>query len=291
MVTGKIIPFLFLFSFCISKANGAECTDKEKRNNEINSHILYDLNRVTKIPKTVDISTESEDGYIQEKANARFSRCGELLSGSVIQEKRFSSANGVLMSVLTYSLDQQEVGWNYRQDFKMVNTESATQQQKRVFEQHTDGVFLLNKNGVISKSSDHSEIKTDTVQNVGIADTVFILDSNQRLVNTTRTSSIRYDNAQTIYVYDDMGRLKTKRSATEVSEYTYDELGREKSLLSTKTYFTIEKTLTTCKTWDPNGQCILAEQLIKITIPGIGEAKDKTEEHTATVKSNYDYWD
>lgn len=136
-----------------------------------------------------------------------------------------------------------------------------------------------------------SEIQTGTVQNVGIADTVFTLDSIQRLRNATRTSNIRYDNAKTVYEYDDMGRLKTKRSATEVSEYTYDELGREKSLLSTKTYFTIEKTLTTCKTWDPNGQCILAEQLIKITVPGIGEAKDKTDEHTATIKSNYEYWD
>lgn len=113
-----------------------------------------------------------------------------------------------MTSTFKYSLDQQDDGWDYRQNFEMVATENTTQQQKRLFKQHIDGVFLLNQNGVISKSSGHSEINTGTVQNVGIANTVFTLDSNQRLTNATHTSSIRYDNAKTIYEYDDMGRLK-----------------------------------------------------------------------------------
>lgn len=65
----------------------------------------------------------------------------------------------------------------------MVDNENTIQQHKRVFEQHIDGVFLLNQNGVISKSSDHSEMKTIFLQHVGIADTLFTLDSNRRLTN------------------------------------------------------------------------------------------------------------
>lgn len=75
---------------------------------------------------------------------------------------------------------------------------------------------------------------TGTVKNTGIADTFFTMDNNEQLADVTRTSNIRYDNSKTYYEYDDKGRLKTKRSATEVFGYTYDDLGREKSLFSTK---------------------------------------------------------
>lgn len=78
---------------------------------------------------------------------------------------------------------------------------------------------------------------TGTVKNTGIADTVFTLDNTNQLMDVTRTSNIRSDNSKINYEYDDKGRLKTKRSVTEVSEYTFDELGTEKSLFSTKTYF------------------------------------------------------
>lgn len=291
MVFGKVITLLFLLSFCITRANGAECTDNEKRINEVNSRILYDLNNVTKTPKTIEMSTVSEDGYIQEKGNVSFSRCGELMSGLMFQEKKSIAPKGTLTTTFKYSLSKQDDGWSYRYDFKMVDTDRATQQQKQLSEQHTDGIFLLNKYGVISRSSDRSEMTTGTVKNAGIADTAFTLDNNNQLKDVTRTSNIRSDNSKTNYEYDDKGRLKIKRSATEVAEYTYDELGREKSLFSTKTYFTIDKTLTTCKSWNSNGQCTLAEQQTKIIIPGIGESKDKIEEHIATLKYDYVYWD
>lgn len=51
IVFGKVITLLFLIAFCISKANGSECSDKEKRSNEVNSRILHDLNNLTKTPK------------------------------------------------------------------------------------------------------------------------------------------------------------------------------------------------------------------------------------------------
>lgn len=105
------------------------------------------------------------------------------MNGLVVQEKKFRSTKGVLACTFKYSLDQQEDGLDYRQNFEMFDTKNTTLQKRRVFEQHIDGVFLLNQNGVVSKFSEHSEMKTDFLQNVGIADTVFTLDSNLRLTN------------------------------------------------------------------------------------------------------------
>lgn len=161
---------------------------------------------------------------------------GELISDIVVQEKRTSAPKGILTTTFKYSLSKQDDCWNYRHDFKIVDSDRATQQQKKFFEQHTYRVFLLNKYGVISKSSDRSEMTMGVVQNTGIANAVFTLDSNERLVDITCISNICYDNAKTTYKYDDKVRLKIKRSVTEFSDYIYEESGREKKLLSTKFY-------------------------------------------------------
>lgn len=130
MVFGKVITLLFLLSFCISRAHGAECTDIEKRSNEVNSRILYDLNNVTRTSKTIEMSTESVDSYILEKGNVSFSRCGELMSGSMVQEKKSIAPRGILTTTFKYSLRKQDDGWSYRYDFKMLDTDRATHQKK-----------------------------------------------------------------------------------------------------------------------------------------------------------------
>lgn len=109
-------------------------------------------------------------------------------------------------------------------------TDKDSKKRIELFIQQVEGVILLGKNGVISKSGERFEAMTGNLNQIGVANTSYRFDATGRLLITDRRSNLRSDNAKTFYEYDARGRLLQKRSASVLDIYYYDQTGRELSL-------------------------------------------------------------
>lgn len=283
-----LLSLLSLFAF---DASSAECSPQQVQNNKMNNFILFDEQPSANTPKAMELTIESRDGFIHSSVSAIFSRCGELIKAEFVKEKNYQTGSRVLTATYSAEINKKEYGWktNLKFDNAMIDTDSK--KRTELFSQQVEGVILLGKNGVISKSGERFEAMTGNLNQIGVANTSYRFDATGRLLSTDRRSNLRSDNAKAIYEYDASGRLLQKRSASVLDIYSYDQTGREFSLTSIATYFTIEKTATTCQEWNVLGKCILAHQSITITTPNAKSGVCSVQTHDATLKTSITYWE
>lgn len=283
-----LLSLLSLFAF---DASSAECSPLQVQNNKINNSILFDDQPSADTPKTIEITIESRDGFIHSSVSAIFSRCGELIKAEFAKEKNYQTGSRVLTATYSAEINKREYGWKTNLKFDNAMTDKDSKKRTELFSQQVEGVIVLGKNGVISKSGERFEAMTRNPNHIGVANTSYRFDATRRLLITDRRSNLRSDNAKTVYEYDATGRLLQKRSASVLDIYSYDQTGRELSLTSTATYFTIEKTVTTCQEWNEFGKCILAHQRITITTPNAKSGVNSIQKHDAILKTSISYWE
>ncbi|MHC9060901.1 hypothetical protein [Pantoea sp. y20] len=250
-----LLSFLSLFAF---DASSAECSPQQVQNNKMNNFILFDEPPSADTPKSMELTIESRDGFIHSSVSAVFSRCGESIKAGFAKEKNYQTGSRVLTATYSADINKKEYGWKTNLKFDNAMTDTDSKKKTEPFSQRVEGVILLGKNRVISKSGERFEAMTGNLNQIGVAKTSYRFDATGRLLRTDRRSTLRSDNAKTIYEYDASGRLLQKRSASVLDIYSYDQSGREFCLTSTATYFTIEKTVTTCPEWNKLGNCRLA---------------------------------
>lgn len=283
-----LLSLLSLFAF---DASSAECSPQQVQSNKMNNFILFDEQPSADTPKTMKLTIESRDGFIHSSVSAIFSRCGELIKAEFAKEKNYQTGSRVLTATYSAEINKKEYGWKTNLKFDNAMTDTDSKKKTELFSQQVEGVILLGKNGVISKSGERFEAMTGNLNQIGVANTSYRFDATGRLLSTDRRSNLRSDNAKTIYEYDASGRLLQKRSASVLDIYSYDQSGREFSLTSTATYFTIEKTVTTCQEWNELGKCILAHQRITITTPNAKSGVSSVQKHDAILKTSITYWE
>ncbi|WP_345830938.1 hypothetical protein AAGR08_22880 (plasmid) [Pantoea sp. BRR-3P] len=283
-----LLSLLSLFAF---DASSAECSPQQVQNNKMNNFILFDEQPSADTPKAIEITIESRDGFIHSSVSAIFSRCGELIKADFANEKNYQTGSRVLTATYSAEINKKEYGWKTNLQFDNAMTDKDSKKRTELFSQQVEGVVLLGKNGVISKSGERFEAMTGNLKQIGVANTSYRFDASERLLITDRRSNLRSDNAKTVYEYDARGRLLQKRSASVLDIYSYDQTGRELSLTSTATYFTIEKTVTTCQEWNEFGKCTLAHQRITITTPNARSGVNSIQKHDAILKTSISYWE
>lgn len=287
----KASALLCLLSIFAFDASSAECSPQQVQNNKMNNFILFDEQPSADTPKAMDLTIESRDGFIHSSVSAIFSRCGELIKAEFSKEKNYQTGSRVLTATYSAEINKKEYGWKTNLKFHNAMTDLYSKKKTEFFSQQVESVILLGINGVISKSGDRFEAMTGNQHQLGVAITSYRFDATGRLLSTDRRSNLRSDNAKTDYEYDVSGRLLQKRSASVMDIYSYDQTGRELSLTSTATYFTEEKTVTTCQEWNGLGKCTLTHQRITITTPNAKSGVSSVQEHDATLKTSITYWE
>lgn len=79
--------FITLLSLCTFQTYAAQCTAETIAKNKLNNFILMSQQTRTEIPKSVEMTIDSPDGYLRASVQGNFSQCGELIGGSVKRSK------------------------------------------------------------------------------------------------------------------------------------------------------------------------------------------------------------
>ncbi|HHP1264908.1 hypothetical protein C3B80_11550 [Enterobacter cloacae] len=284
-----LITFLSLCSF---QTYAAQCTAETFAKNKLNNLILLNQQTRTEIPKSVEITVDSPDGYIRASAQSNFDQCGELTGSSVKEVKTSPGPKNVFTTINEIQLNRTEFGWRIQLDANGVIVDNNSQKATQLYRQTLEGMYQLNNNGLISHVVNRSIIaatkpgdKDKTT--VGAIDYVF--NSSGLLARVVSKGSLAIDNYTTVYSYDDNDRLIKTESPSTIEEYTYDNEGRDLSLSKTQTYFTVEKNLTTCEEWNSHGECTRANMDTTI-VPADRTGKQYVEKHKAVMTTKYEYW-
>ena len=119
---------------------------------------------------------------------------------------------------------------------------------------------------------------------------LYTLNTTGALTRSENKSNPAIENYRTEYEYDTHHRLTKRYTPNVVDEYVYDDAGRQLTRTNTETYYTIEKTVNTCKEWDTNGECIRADIDITISSPDNDKGKAFEYKHKAAMTATYEYW-
>ncbi len=281
-----------LLSLCTFQTYAAQCTTETISKNNLNNFILQTQQNKAGIPKSVEMSIESPDGYIRALAQSHFSQCGELISSSVKEVKISTGPKSVFTATNDIQLNKKEFGWSIQLNANGVATDNNSRKTTQIYRQTLEGQFLLNDKGVISHAVNRAVIAATRpgdkdINTVSKIDYTF--NSSGLLTSAASKGTLAIDNNTTEYSYDDNNRLLKTQSPSTIVEYSYDNEGRELSLSKTQTYFTIEKNLTTCEEWNSHGECTRANMDITIT-PVSRTGKQYVEKHKAVLTTKYEYW-
>lgn len=291
MFRSTTLTLLSTLTFLTFHAQAAACSAQQVRQNQYNTLILTEQMPSAGIPKTIEYSLKSADGFAQGSAIFHFSRCGALTEASITQRRNYVTAKSTMEVFYSLSLQQQDYGWRSALVFDNSLTDSATQKKTPLFKQQLQGVYLLDRAGIIRQAGDRMEMTVGGELQVGNAITQYVRNAAGQLVRVQRRSNILADNSTTTLAYDDAGHLISQKSAAQESHYRFDESGREISLSSVQIYATIEKAETTCQQWNQYGQCTLAKRQITLITPGEGAKKDIVRQHNLTFKTDYTFWE
>ena len=228
-----LITFLSLCSF---QTYAAQCTAETFAKNKLNNLILLNQQTRTEIPKSVEITVDSPDGYIRASAQSNFDQCGELTGSSVKEVKTSPGPKNVFTTTNEIQLNRTEFGWRIQLDANGVIVDNNSQKATQLYRQTLEGMYQLNNNGLISHVVNRSIIaatkpgdKDKTT--VGAIDYVF--NSSGLLARVVSKGSLAIDNYTTVYSYDVNDRLIKTESPSTIEEYTYDNEGRDLSLSKT----------------------------------------------------------
>lgn len=289
MAIKRNLPFLSLLFIYLPHGHTAECPPQLIEAYKRNTFAL--VNHVALDDRPLKIKTElsSEDNHIHALSRMTFDRCGALINATLMQEKNDLSAKGVTTTRTDFSIRKEDYGWSSVLKMDSEFAEKATSKLNQLFAINSQDLFMLDDRGVFHKSFGKSEMVIQNKTYPGVATTLFNWDTDGRLSSVKRMSNIASDRSNTELTYDSFGRVIRKESAAEKEMYQYDSLGRELSLTKITTYFTTEKTVTTCQQWNKYGRCILAKQHMTLTIKNDKRGEENVEEHDAVLKSTYTY--
>ncbi|MBB1201830.1 hypothetical protein EGM70_16230 [Enterobacteriaceae bacterium 89] len=284
--------YMTLLSLCTFPTFAAQCTAEILAKNKLNYFILSSQQARTEIPKSVSIVIDSPDGYLRSSLQANFSQCGELIGGRMKEVKISTTEKTVFTATSEIQLNKTEFGWRIQVNSNGIIDDKNSQKTTPVYRQALEGMYQLNEKGIISRTVNRSvfsatkpEDKDKTTS--GTIDYTF--NSSGLLASAVSKGSRALDNNTIEYSYDDNHRLIKTQSPSTTEEYGYDNEGRELTQSKTQTYFTIEKTLTTCEDWNSHGECTRANMDITIT-PINRTGKQYVEKHKAVVTTKYEYW-
>ncbi|WPU21313.1 hypothetical protein RI049_14600 [Cedecea neteri] len=291
LFNNKNLFMTFLF-FCTFQTHAAQCTAEDFAKNKLNNFILLSQQAKTEVPKSVEITVDSPDGYLRVSAQSNFSQCGELLGSSIKEVKTSTGPKTVFTANSEIQLNKTEFGWRIQVDANGVVADNNTDKTTQLYRQTLEGMYQLNDKGIISHAVNRSIIAASKPGDkdkttVGTIDYVF--NASGLLAQTVNKGSLAIENYTLVYNYDDNHRLIKTESPSTIEEYSYDNKGRELSLSKTQTYFTIEKTLTTCEEWNSHGECVRANMDISI-VPTDRTGKQYADKHKAVMTTKYEYW-
>ncbi|QRG77790.1 hypothetical protein [Citrobacter sp. R56] len=284
--------FITLLSLCTFQTYAAQCTAETFAKNKLNNFILLSQQTRTEIPKSVEITIDSPDGYLHASAQSNFSQCGELIGSSIKEVKTSTGPKTVFTATNEIKLNRTEFGWRIQLDANGVIVDNNSQKTTQLYRQTLEGMYQLNNKGFISHAVNRSIIAATKAGDkdkttVGTIDYVF--NSSGLLARAVNKGSLAIDNNTIVYSYDGNHRLIKTQSPSTIEEYAYDNEGRELSLSKTQTYFTIEKKLTTCEEWNSHRECIRANMDIMI-VPVDRTGKQYVDKHKAVMTAKYEYW-
>ncbi|CQH59209.1 hypothetical protein [Yersinia frederiksenii] len=284
--------FITLLSLCTFQTYAAQCTAETFAKNKLNNFILLSQQTRTEIPKSVEITIDSPDGYLRTSVQSNFSQCGELIGGRMKEVKTSTGPKTVFTATNEIQLNRTEFGWLIQLDANGVIADNNSQKTTQAYRQTLEGIYLLNDKGIISRAVNRSIIaatKPGDKDKTTVGTIDYVFNSSGLLASAASKGSMAIDNNTTVYSYDGNHRLIKTQSPSTIEEYGYDNEGRELTLSKTQTYFTIEKNLTTCEEWNSHGECTRANMDITIT-PTDRTGKQYVDKHSAVITAKYEYW-
>ncbi|MFA1285140.1 hypothetical protein ACDI96_20930 [Citrobacter telavivensis] len=284
--------FITLLSLCTFQAYAAQCTVETFAKNKLNNFILLSQQTRTEIPKSISITIDSPDGYLRTSVQSNFSQCGELIGGHMKEVKASTGQKTVFTATSEIQLNKTEFGWRIQVDSNGVIADKNSQKTTLVYRQTLEGMYQLNDKGIISRAVSRSVIaatKPEYKDKTAVSTIDYAFNSSELLASAASKGSMAIDNNTIVYSYDGNHRLIKTQSPSTIEEYGYDNEGRDLTLSKTQTYFTIEKTLTTCEEWNSHGECTRANMDITIT-PTDRTGKQYVDKHNAVMTAKYEYW-
>lgn len=282
-----------VLALCSFHARAEQCSPESVNKNKTNNFILLQQQINGAIPKTIETRIESPDGYIRTTINASYNRCGELLGGSMLEVKTATYPQSVLVITSAIKLSKADYGWRILVDGKGIGTDKRNQKSTLLFRHNVEGMYLLNKKGIISKAVNRGTITATTPgekDRTSMGTILYTLNTTGALTRSENKSNLAIENYRTEYEYDTHHRLTKRYTPNVVDEYVYDDAGLQLTWTNTETYYTIEKTVNTCKEWDTNGECIQADIDITISSPDNDKGKAFEYKHKAAMTATYEYW-
>lgn len=286
------ILFITLLPLCTFHTYAAQCTAEILAKNKLNNFILINQQAGKEIPKSIEATIDSPDGYLRTSIQSNFSRCGELIGGSFKEVKTSKGPKTVFTATNEIELSRAEFGWRITINANGVIADSNSQKATQVYRQSLEGIYQLNDKGVISHAVNRSIIaatKAGDKDKITVGTIDYVFSSSGLLERMVTKGSLAIDNNTIVYSYDDNQRLLKTQSPSTIEEYVYDNDGRELSSSKTQTYFTIEKTLTTCEEWNSQRECTRANMDIMI-VPADRTGKQYVAKHKAVMTAKYEYW-
>ncbi|MFW0973179.1 hypothetical protein [Leclercia pneumoniae] len=281
-----------LLSLCTFQTYATQCTTETFAKNQLNNFILLSEPTRTEVPKSVSITIDSPDGYLRTSAQSNFSQCGELIGGHMKEVKTSTGQKAVFTATSEIQLNKTEFGWRIQVNSNGIIADKNSQKTTQAYRQTLEGMYLLNNKGILSRAVNRSVIAATKPENKDktVVSTIdYAFNTSGLLASATSKGSMPIDNYTIVYSYDGNHRLLKTQSPSTIEEYVYDNEGRELTLSKTKTYFTIEKNLTTCEQWNSHGECTQADMNITIT-PTDQTGKQYVEKHNAVMTAKYEYW-
>ena len=284
--------FITLLSLCTFQTYAAQCTADTFAKNKLNNFILMSQQTRTEIPKSVEMTIDSPDGYLRASVQGNFSQCGELIGGSVKEVKTSRGPKAVFTATNEIQLNRTDFGWRIQMDANGVIVDNNSKKTTQLYQQTLEGMYLLNNKGLISHAVTRSTIaatKAEDKDKTTVSKIDYVFNSSGLLARMVSKGSLPIDNNTIVYSYDDNHRLIKTHSPSTIEEYTYDNEGRELTLSKTQTYFTIEKNLSTCEEWNSHGECTRANMNIMI-VPVDQTGKQDVDKYKAVITAKYEYW-
>lgn len=284
--------FITLLSFCTFPAYATQCTEETYAKNKLNNFILLSLQTRTEIPKSVEITIDSPDGYLRASVQSNFNQCGELIGSSIKEVKTSTGPKNGFTATNEIKLNRAEFGWRIQLDANGVIADNNSQKTTQVYRHTLEGMYQLNNKGFISHAVNRSIIaatKAGDKDKTTVGTTDYEFNSSGLLARVINKGSLAVDNNTIVYSYDGNDRLIKTQSPSTIEEYVYDNEGRDLSQSKTQTYFTIEKKLTTCEEWNAHGECTRANMDIMI-VPVDQTDKQYVDKHNAVMTAKYEYW-
>ncbi|NMP25435.1 hypothetical protein GW590_00825 [Rahnella sp. SAP-1] len=284
--------FITLLSLCTFQTYAAQCSEETYDKNKLNNFILLSQQTRTEIPKSVEITIDSPDGYLRASVQSNFSQCGELIGRSIKEVKTSTGPKNGFTATNEIKLNRTEFGWRIQLDANGIIADNNSQKTTQLYRQTLEGMYWLNNKGVISHAVNRSIIaatKAGDKDKTTVGTIDYIFNSSGLLARAVNKGSLAIDNNTIVYSYDGNDRLIKTQSPSTIEEYAYDNEGRELSLSKTQMFFTIEKNLTTCEEWNSHGECTRANMDILI-VPADRTDKQYVDKHNAVMTAKYEYW-